>query len=128
VVIFVHSGDYDRLHEAFSIAATAGAANRPVDVVFSWFGLEALVRGDLERPHFPGRPELSESMADGAAPTVAELAKAARASGQCTFYGCTGSASHLGIRPDRLEAAVDHPMGWSSILQVTRGVVDRFSF
>ncbi len=128
VVLFVHSGDYDRLHEAMSVAATAAAAGRPVDAVFSWFGLEALVAGRLATPSFPARPELEAAFEERCFPTAAALAQAARAAGTCTFYGCTGSAGILGLRLDRVAEVVDHAVGWSTILQVTRGAVDRFSF
>jgi peroxiredoxin family protein len=128
VVIFVHSGDYDRLHEAMSVAATAAAAGRAVDVVFSWFALEALVLDRLATPTFPNRPEVEAAFEDRSFPTAAALAQAARASGTCTFYGCTGSAGILGLRPDRVAEVVDHAVGWSTILQVTRAAIDRFSF
>ena len=128
VVIFVHSGDYDRLHAALSVAATAAAMGRPVEVFFFWFALEALVQDRLGTPSFPSRPELQAEFEERGYPTAAALAKAARETGMCTFYGCTGSSAILALRPDRVAAVVDHAVGWSTILQITRGVVDRFSF
>jgi peroxiredoxin family protein len=128
MVIFLHAGEYDRLHEALSIAATAVALGRTVDLVFSWFALEALVSDRLDHPFFPARPEIESAFEERRHPTAAALLAAAREGGRCTLYGCTGSASILGLRLDRLTERVDHAAGWSTILQATQGVADRFFF
>src|SRR4051794_34734788 len=43
VAIFLHAGDYDRVHQGLSIAAAAGASGRRVDVFFFWWALERLL-------------------------------------------------------------------------------------
>jgi len=126
VAIFLHSGEYDRLHQGCSIAATASAMGRPVDVFFFWYALEALVQGKLGEPRFPGREDIAERFESGQFPTAQALLDAAKATGKCTTYACTASSSLVGTRPDRIAELVDHHVGWASILEVTRGVVERF--
>lgn len=126
VAIFLHSGDYDRLHQGLSIAATAAASGRGVDIFFFWYALEALVEGRLATPRFPARPELEGAFEERRIPTAQDLLEAARETGLCVLYACTGSSAILGLRPDRVGERVDHQVGWSTILQVTRGVTDRF--
>jgi peroxiredoxin family protein len=126
VAVFVHSGDYDRLHQAVSIAATATASGRACDLFFFWFALEALAKGELAEPRFPARPDLEERFEERRIPSAQALLEAARATGLCTVYACTGSGAITGIRPDQLEGKADHLVGWTTILQVTAGVSDRF--
>ena len=40
--VILHSGDYDRIHYAFVIAATAAAINRPVTLLFTKSAVRAL--------------------------------------------------------------------------------------
>jgi peroxiredoxin family protein len=126
VAVFLHSGDYDRLHQGLSIAATAAVSGRRVDVFFFWFALESLLDDRLAAPLFPGRPDLESTFEERRIPTAAELLAAARETGLCTTYACTGSLTIVGARADRAAERVDHLVGWSTILQVTLGVTDRF--
>src|SRR5215831_689528 len=59
VAIFLHSGEYDRVHEGLSIAASAVASAKSVDVFLSWFALERLAQGKLDDPQFqPPREDI----------------------------------------------------------------------
>ncbi len=130
VAIFLHAGDYDRIHQGCSIAASAASMGRDVQLFFFWWALERLLDGHLDEPSFPhAAPELAECALDAfeqGYPTAAALLEAARASGRCTVYACSASAGLLGKRPDALEAHVDQVVGWAGILSLTEGVVDRF--
>ena len=126
VAIFLHSGDYDRLQQGCALAATAAAAGRHVELVFFWFALEALVTGALERPAFPAREELAERFEAENYPTAQALLDAARATGRCTTYACTASTGLMRASPVRVGELVDHHVGLATILEATRGIVDRF--
>lgn len=126
VAIFLHGAEYDRLHQGCAIAATAASTGRPVDVFFFWYALAALVAGKLAQPHFPGREDLAERFESGSYPTAQALLDAARATGRCTVYACTASSGLMGASPSRIAELVDHHVGWATILDVTRGVTDRF--
>lgn len=132
VALFLHSGDYDRLHQACSIAAAATASGRDVQVFFFWWALDALVRGTLDTPSFAEGVaaretiEAAEDAFDSGYPTAAALLEVARASGHCTVYACSASAGLLGRRPDEIAGRVDQVVGWTAILGLTAGVVDRF--
>lgn len=132
VALFLHSGEYDRLHQAASIAAAATASGRDVQVFFFWWALEELVRGGLAEPSFraglapPDTLESAEDAFESGYPTAAALLEVARASGRCTVYACSASAGLLGRRPDQIAEKVDQVVGWTAILSLTAGVVDRF--
>ena len=125
VAIFLHSGEYDRMHEGLSIAATAVAAVKRADVFLSWWALERLAQGRLDEPDFD-REDLIDRFEARRLPTLRSLLAYLRESGQCTLYACTGSMEILGLKRDALERLVDRFVGWSTILQVTAGVTDRF--
>jgi len=125
VAIFLHSGEYDRMHEGLSIAATAVAAEKRADVFLSWWALERLAQGRLDEPDFD-REDLIDRFEARRLPTLRSLLAYLRESGQCTLYACTGSMEILGLKRDALERLVDRFVGWSTILQVTAGVTDRF--
>jgi len=113
------------MHEGLSIAATAVAAEKRADVFLSWWALERLAQGRLDEPDFD-REDLIDRFEARRLPTLRSLLAYLRESGQCTLYACTGSMEILGLKRDALERLVDRFVGWSTILQVTAGVTDRF--
>ena len=127
LVVLLHSGDYDRVHQGLSIAVSGASAGRPVDVYFFWWALERLVRDELDAPDFgAGRQELARDFTEGGFPTIRELLVAARASGQVRLHACSGSLAILGLTPKAIEGKVDELVGWAAILERTAGVTDRF--
>jgi peroxiredoxin family protein len=127
VVVFLHSGDYDRVHQGLSIAAAAVAAGRRAEVYAFWWALERLLQGRLDEPDFvPPREDVADRFERRRLPTLRMLLEHLKESGLCTVQGCTGSLGALGAEPLAEQGAIDGWVGWSTILQRTAGVVDRF--
>jgi peroxiredoxin family protein len=127
VVLFLHSADYDRLHQGLAIGAAAAALGRQVDLYFFWWALERLLAGRLDEPDFhPPRPEVADRFEARGLPTAAALLSHLRASGRCRVVACSGSLAALGRDAAAAAPHVDEVLGWTSILQRTAGVVDRF--
>lgn len=127
VAIFLHSGDYDRVHQGLSIAAAAAAVGRKADVFFFWWALERLVAGNLDEPDFPpAQKAAAHRFEERQMPTLRALLGHLRESGLCTLHACSGSLGAVADSPDRLAGAVDQVVGWTTILQLTAGVTDRF--
>jgi peroxiredoxin family protein len=127
VCIFLHQGEYDAVHQGLSIAASATALGRPVELYFFWWALERLVRGNLDEPDLE-RDDVSATMELRGVPTLRQLLDVVRDSGLATLFACTGSMASIGLTPPDVEPKVDALIGWVSILQRTRGVTDRFQF
>jgi peroxiredoxin family protein len=125
VAIFLHSGEYDRVHEGLSIAAAAVAADKRADVFLFWWALERLAQGRLDEPDLQREDVIDRFEARGL-PTLRSLLAYLRESGRCTFYACTGSMEIMGIKRDALERWVDRFVGWVTIFELTAGVTDRF--
>lgn len=130
VAIFLHAGDYDRVHQGCAIAAAAATAGRDVQLFLFWWALDLLLDGGFERPAFTaGTARAVEAAGDAfekGAPTAGQLLAAARETGRCTVYACSASAALIGRRQDEIAAKVDLVVGWTAILSLTEGVVDRF--
>jgi peroxiredoxin family protein len=131
VAVFLHSGDYDRVHQGLSIAAAAVASGRRVEVYLFWWALERFLQGRLDEPDFhPPREDVADRFETRRIPTLRHLLEHVRESGLGTVQGCTGSLGALGAEPlaDSLagKGPIDGWVGWSAILQRTAGVVDRF--
>ena len=86
VAIFVHGGEYDRVHEALSIAASAVSAERHVDVFLFWWALERFAQGRLDDPDFAGnREDVVDRFERRRLPTLRSLATYLKESGKCTL-------------------------------------------
>jgi peroxiredoxin family protein len=127
LVIFLHRGEYDSVHQALSIAAAATATGRSVELYFFWWALERFVRGNLDTPDLD-RDDVNATMELRGVPTIRQLLDSVRDSGSAKIFACTGSIASLGLTPPDVEPKVDALIGWTAILQRTSGVVDRFQF
>jgi peroxiredoxin family protein len=92
-----------------------------------WWALERIARGDLDEPDFgTSREDMSDRFEAQGMPTLRALLSHLKESGLCTLHACSGSMAALGLRAPDLEGRVDQIVGWSAILQLTAGVIDRF--
>ena len=126
LAIFLHSGEYDRLHQGLAIAAAAAASGRTVHLVFTWWALERLLADQLDAPDFSGRPDVADRFESRGLPTLRALLGHVRESGCSTTWGCTGSLAALGRTPAEAEGKVDQLAGWATLLGATAGITDRF--
>jgi hypothetical protein len=110
VVLFLTRADAASLRMAGSCALAATSMNGRVDVFAFGPAVAALVEGygDPEHP--------------------AALLQQARGAGACRLLGCSAGLVDAKIEPSRAEAALDAVVGWPTVLEWSRGVVDRFFF
>ncbi|GHG82033.1 hypothetical protein GCM10012319_35810 [Comamonas sp. KCTC 72670] len=126
VVVFLHSGDYDRVHQGLSIAAAAVAAGRRVEIYLFWWALERFLNDALDEPDFMGREDVTDRFESRGMPTLRALLAHLNDSGLLTLAGCTGSLGALGAEARADASGIPLWLGWSAILQRTAGVTDRF--
>ena len=124
VTVFLNSGAYESVHQGLSIAASAVSSGREVELYFFWWALERLVRGPLDAPDL--REDVADQMEKRGVPTLRQLLEVTRTSGKARLFACSGSMAALGLKPDEVEKSVDQVVGWTTILQRTAGVTDRF--
>jgi peroxiredoxin family protein len=129
VAIFVHSGDYDRVHHALSVAAAAAAVGRRVELFLFWWALERILSGELDEPDFPAAPngaQVASRFEERNLPTLRQLLGHLRELGGCRIYACSGSLAAVRDDLQGMDHHVDEVVGWGSILKLTQGVTDRF--
>ncbi len=113
VVIFLSHSDPTALRLAGSCALTAAALGDRVDVFA--FG--------------PALPALVEAAEHGDREHAAALLLQARGSAEgCRLLACSASVVEQKVAPEAAEATFDAVVGWPTVLEWSRGVVDRFFF
>jgi len=125
IAIFLHNGSWDAVHQALSIAAAAVTMGRRVELYLFWWGLERIVRGELEVPDLE-RDDVNATLERRGSPTLKQLLEVVRGSGQATLLACTGSLAALGLNPPDVTPHVDELIGWTAILARTKTVTERF--
>jgi predicted peroxiredoxin len=110
VAIFLSHSDETALRLAGSCALAAAAMGDRVDVFL--FGQAV--------------PALVAAHAEGAG--AAMLLYQARESGTCRLLACSQSLVAEKVDPDAAERALDAVVGWPTVIEWTRGVVDRYFF
>lgn len=109
-VLFLSHGDPVALRLAASCALTAAAAGDRVDV-FAFGPAVATLAEARGEPDHPAAPLFQ-----------------ARASGALRLYACSASVVEERLDLARAEAAFDAVVGWPTVVEWTRGVVERFFF
>jgi uncharacterized protein (DUF58 family) len=111
VVVFLSHADETALRLAGSCALTAAAAGDRVDVYLFGPAVRALVESHEGEPDDP-----------------AARLHDARRSGTCRLVACSASVVEERVPLADAERALDAVVGWPTVLEWSRGVVDRFSF
>jgi len=110
VAVFLSHADETSLRLAGSCALAAAAMGDRVDVFLFGPALPAVVAARDE--------------AEGAA----RLLHQARKAGTCRLLGCSASLVEERVEPGEAERALDAVVGWPTVIEWSRGVVDRFFF
>jgi hypothetical protein len=109
-VLFVTRADATSLRLAGSCALSAAALDARVDVFLFGPAVRAVVEAQGDPDH------------------EAALLLRARADSGCRLLACSASLLEEGVEPGRAEAVVDAVVGWPTVVEWSRGVVDRFFF
>jgi predicted peroxiredoxin len=110
IVVFLSSAAPHALRSAGSCALAAVAIDQRVDVFLTGPAVAAVVAAH-----------------DGEADDVAALLQQARKMG-ARLIACSASVVEQRVGLGQAEAALDAVVGWPTILEWSRGVIDRFSF
>jgi uncharacterized protein (DUF58 family) len=109
-VLFLSHADPTALRLAGSCALTAAALGDRVDLFVFGPAVRALVEGHQDADH-PAAPIFR-----------------ARAAGEVRLLACSASAVEAEVELARAERIFDAVVGWPTVLEWSRGVVDRFFF
>ena len=122
LAMIVHSGTLDRLYCAFILGSTATAMDMEVHLYFTFWGLNVLVKGGLEKTGLPAtykhmEEQLKNKLGRMKYPTPYELLKRMKASGLLKIYACSPTMAMFGIRKEDLIPEVDEIAGAAAFLE-----------
>ena len=123
LALIVQSGTIDKLYCAFILASTSVAMGWEAHLYFTFWGLQSLAKGAMERAELPGDyKHLEEKMRKNIErmnyPSPYEMLKRIKQSGQCKIYACTPTMEMFGVKRDNLIPEVDSMVGAATFLNI----------
>ena len=113
----------DKLYCTFILASTAVAMDMEAHLYFTFWGLNILVKGAMEKAGLPATyKHLEEQMKNNLRkmkyPTPYEMLKRLKQSGLFTIYACSPSMEMFGIKKEDLIPEVDEIAGAAAFLEI----------
>lgn len=123
LAMIVESGTLDRLYCAFILASTAVSMDMEAHLYFTFFGLNMLRKGAMEKAKLPAtykhmEEDLKKKLAIMKYPTPYEMLKRLKASGLMKIYACSSTMEMFGIKKEDLIPEVDEIAGAATFLEV----------
>ena len=123
IALIVQSGTIDKLYCAFILGSTAVAIGWEAHLYFTFWGLQSLVKGSMEKAKLPGDyKHLEETMRKNIErmnyPSPYEMLKRIKQSGQCKIYACTPTMEMFGIKKGDLIPENDSMVGAATFLNI----------
>jgi len=123
LAIIVHSGTLDRIYCAFILGSTATAMDMEAHLYFTFWGLNMLVKGGLEKAGLPAtykhmEEQLKKKLGEMKYPTPYDLLKRMKASGLLKIYACSPTMEMFGVKREDLIPEVDEIAGAAAFLDL----------
>ena len=119
----VHSGTLDKLYPVFMLASTGGAMDAEVHLFFTFWGLDAVKKGGLDKAKLPGIMSVGTGMMKGkikkvGVPSLPELLKMCRDTGNVKIYACSTTMAMMDVKKEELIDEVDDIVGAATFLDL----------
>jgi peroxiredoxin family protein len=119
----VHSGTLDKLYPVFMLASTGGAMDAEVHLFFTFWGLDAVKKGGLDKAKLPGIMSLGTGMMKGkiknvGVPSLTELMQMCRDTGNVKIYACSTTMAMMDVKKEELIDEVDEIVGAATFLDL----------
>jgi len=123
LAMIVHSGTLDRLYCAFILGSTATALDMETHLYFTFWGLNMLVKGGLEKAGLPAtykhmEEQLKKKLEGMKYPTLYEMLKRMKTSGLLKIYACSPTMKMFDIKREDLIPEVDEIAGAAAFLDL----------
>ena len=123
LALIVHSGTIDKILCAFILGSTAAALDIETHLYFTFWGLNMLKKGALEKAPLPATYKQYEEMLktklkEMKQHTAYEMLKRMKASGNVTIYACSPTMEMFGITKETLIPEVDQIAGAAAFLDI----------
>lgn len=123
LAVIVHSGTLDKIYCAFILGSTATAMDIETHLYFTFWGLQMLAKGALEKAGLPAtykhmEEPLKQKLKEMKYPTPYDMLKRMKASGLLKIYACSPTMEMFGVKRDDLIPEVDSIAGAAAFLDV----------
>jgi peroxiredoxin family protein len=123
LALIVEGGTLDKLYCAFILGSTATSMNWEAHLYFTFFGLQAIVKGAMEKAVLPSdyskmEKQMRESLKAMKYPSPYDMLKRMKSSGLLKIYACTPTMQMFGIKREDLIPEVDEMVGASTFLTI----------
>jgi peroxiredoxin family protein len=123
LAIIVQGGTLDKLYCVFILASTAAAMDMELHLYFTFWGLNMLVKGAMEKAGLLAtykhlEEQMKRNLARMKYPTPYEMLKRLKQSGMLKIYACSPSMEMFGIKREDLIPEVDEIAGAATFLEV----------
>ncbi len=121
---FMHSGAYDRVHEAFAIANVILARGGEVYMLFTYGALRRLLKGRTdsldECEPTPFKEEFQKHLDRGSIESISEMLRMGKRLGRLKILACSGAMGMLNITREDLIDEVDQVTGLVAFLDIVK--------
>lgn len=119
----VHSGTLDKLYPVFMLASTGGAMDAEVHLFFTFWGLDAVKKGGLDKAKLPGIMSVGTGMMKGkiknvGVPSLTELLAMCRETENVKIYACSTTMAMMDVKEEDLIPEVDEIVGAATFLDI----------
>ena len=123
LAIIAHGGTIDRLYPVFILASAAAAMDMETHVYFTFWGLNMLKKGAMEKAELPAtckhmEGQLKKKLGEMKYPTPYEMLKRLKATGMLKIYACSPTMEMFGIKKEDLIPEVDEIAGAAAFLDL----------
>lgn len=113
LLLLAHAPTWDARFQVSSLAATAAASGKTVDLALFFGALDAWV-GDRWDHLDPAAPLTPEKLAEVGPPLLTRMVETAREEGNLRLYACSASMRFLGLSAREVQRKVDVIAGWQT--------------
>lgn len=123
LAIVVQGGTLDKLYCAFILSSTAVSMDMEAHLYFTFWGLNVLVKGAMEKAGLPAtykhlEKQMKMNLERMNYPTPYEMLKRLKQSGLFKIYACSPSMEMFGVKKEDLIPEVDEIAGAATFLEV----------
>lgn len=114
--IILHSGEWDRIYHALSLASMYSALGSEVSVFLTYWSIESLAKSELDCGDEKKNAVFRKAMKEGKVKELAEVVELGKKFGNLEIVACSGSMEILGYNHSDLPEWVDRVAGLGEFL------------
>ena len=123
IAFVVHSGSLDKLYPVLMLASTGGAMDAEVHLFFTFWGMDAIKKGGLDKAKLPGVMSIGTGMMKNkiksvGIPTLQELLQMCRDTENVKLYACSTTMQMMDVKKEDLIPEVDEIVGAATFLDI----------